>query len=52
MYNLGRDSWGLIGTTVTLPNCACAWEDELQLVGDTEYSGALFTVDKSKIRIY
>ena len=29
--NMGRDSWGLIGTTVTLPNCA--WEDDL--VGDT-----------------
>ena len=23
--NMGQDSWGLVGTTVTLPNCA--WED-------------------------
>ena len=29
--NLGRDSWGLIGTTVTLPNRV--WGDDL--VGDT-----------------
>ena len=32
--NMGRDSWGLIGTaTVTLPNCA--WDDDAVPDGDT-----------------